>query len=368
MSFRNSDRSNSITSSSISDDGSDDANEYYYDEFDEYMKKISNETFTKINTHIIEDDIVKLYNYYFIDNLPKKLSSSHIIENVVLCLYNINIDGQQPFIEYFMNFDSNKGKLIFPTIQFISTENCSKHLKHYFNTSIDCVYKGFVDFENNYYLFFTFTDNSFSKERNKLFDKNNCFVTTEELLNRQKIYDIEIDEVCSRFFNNYKELCILYNNSFNKTYEIPSTGYILREKKDIEFTSVFGQLRENKDNILGPYYYFNDYDNCLKRALNSKKSYGIVRNIMFLGTTKVLMNNINDSVIISQYKIDYLKRNNLNKIVLNRLTDYEGLWTNDNDSIYIGNIDLDDGSKFTEGPLWVVKNYDQFVSLDYKII
>ena len=127
-------------------------------------------------------------------------------------------------------------------------------------------------------------------------------------------------------------------------------------------------MRENKDNILGPYYYFNDYDNCLKRALNSKKSYGIVRNMMFLGTTKVLMNNINDSVIISQYKIDYLKRNNLNKIVLNRLTDYEGLWTNDNDSIYIGNIDLDDGSKFTEGPLWVVKNYDQFVSLDYKII
>ena len=51
-----------------------------------------------------------------------------------------------------------------------------------------------------------------------------------------------------------------------------------------------------------------------------------------------------------------------------RLTDYDGLWSKNYDSVYIGKVELDNGDKFEEGPLIAIKNYNQQVPLSYHYI
>ena len=51
-----------------------------------------------------------------------------------------------------------------------------------------------------------------------------------------------------------------------------------------------------------------------------------------------------------------------------RITDYDGKWTEDYDSVYLGKVELDDGNFIKETPLIVVKNYNQQYPLSYHYI
>ena len=46
-----------------------------------------------------------------------------------------------------------------------------------------------------------------------------------------------------------------------------------------------------------------------------------------------------------------------------RLSDRDGLWVTEYDSIYIGPLELDNGEMFKEGPMWVLKNHEQQLPL-----
>jgi hypothetical protein len=51
-----------------------------------------------------------------------------------------------------------------------------------------------------------------------------------------------------------------------------------------------------------------------------------------------------------------------------RITDYDGIWTKDYDSVYLGRIELDDGTFYKESPLYVVKDFNQQYPLSYHYI
>ena len=51
-----------------------------------------------------------------------------------------------------------------------------------------------------------------------------------------------------------------------------------------------------------------------------------------------------------------------------RITDYDGLWSRNYDSCFIGNIKLDNGDILQDTPIFVVKKYEQHYSLSYHLI
>jgi hypothetical protein len=48
-----------------------------------------------------------------------------------------------------------------------------------------------------------------------------------------------------------------------------------------------------------------------------------------------------------------------------RLSDHDGNWTKDYDSYYIGKLELDNGMVFPDGPLWVIKKYEQQIPVSF---
>ena len=88
-----------------------------------------------------------------------------------------------------------------------------------------------------------------------------------------------------------------------------------------------------------------------------------------MGATKVSLNYPGDGIDESLYKSQKLKENeNQREMQTMRITDYDGNWCDEHDSIYIGKLELDDGRVLAEGPHWVVKEYDQQTPLSFHYI
>lgn len=150
---------------------------------------------------------------------------------------------------------------------------------------------------------------------------------------------------------------------------------------------------------MGPYFYFTNFTNAIKDALynlvNSKDSSakqikndtifksitekinvvsrkcGIVRFALFLGLTKYIENSPNDNIDESQIKLQRLEDNNLDQQherLTMRISDYDGQWADTYDSCYLGDIELDNGEKIQNSPLFVLKEYIQQIPLSYHYI
>ena len=76
------------------------------------------------------------------------------------------------------------------------------------------------------------------------------------------------------------------------------------------------------------------------------------------------MNYPEDEEDDSQYRSNIIADNNENAQI-NRITDHDGIWSYNYNSVYIGKLLLDNGKFIKDTPLWVVKNYDQQTSLSY---
>jgi hypothetical protein len=98
-----------------------------------------------------------------------------------------------------------------------------------------------------------------------------------------------------------------------------------------------------------------------------KNKGGIVRFALFEGLTKVILNNVSDSIDESMLKRELINNNLYENLTL-RITDYNGNWAKNYDSVYVGDIELDNGEKMKNTPIYVVKKYEQQISLSYHFI
>ena len=78
---------------------------------------------------------------------------------------------------------------------------------------------------------------------------------------------------------------------------------------------------------------------------------------------KVVLNYPEDPNDESKIKMEKIE-DNYEKLTV-RITDYDGKWAEKYDSIFIGNIELDNGEKIKNAPIYVIKNYEQQVPLSY---
>jgi len=345
------------------------------------------------------------YNYaikHFLVKDSALFFDPKLYEKVIICVYSISTNGKYPFIQYLL---SNNGfeNMCLPRLNIfkaLGKDQLINYTKVYlsgmigvenfeeFNKKIE--YNGYYEFEQNIYLFFDITNCSVCIDNNY----SSCpliFALIDEIINHCKICNMQISEETTHFFITNDSLNYLYNKN-NEAYETPIVGFVGKPTPGkTHFTYIFGESPKNKSEMLGPYYYFTNFNNAIRQggwSHDYKPEYmynklitdndcgrysngGIVRFALFTGNTKYIENMPNSPNDESDIKNQRLNDSSLNRnfeIQTLRISDHNGLWTNSFDSTYLGNIELDDGSFMEDTPMIVLKEYNQQIPLSYHFI
>jgi len=347
----------------------------------------------------------KYYNYAIKNFLIKDLSlivDPTSYKQIILCIYRINISGKFPFIQYLLSNDGfNKMHLpVLPIFTKLNYENLIDYSKVFlsgalqvenfgeFNKKLE--FDGYYEYNKKLYLFFDTTNNHVNIDDTYSYS-HLMFVLADEIINYGKICNILISEDTRNFFITNGSINYLYDEN-NEAYELPIVGFVGKPTPEIiNFTYIFGESSKNKSAILGPYYYFTDFNYAIRQggwSYDYKPEYmynklitdnengrylkgGIVRFALFTGRTKYIENIPNSPNDNSETKKLRLKDSSLNKnyeIQTLRISDHDGIWAKTFDSAYLGDMELDDGSFVEETPLIVLKNYNQQIPLSFHFI
>jgi hypothetical protein len=321
--------------------------------------------------------------------------------NVYLSIYKINTSGKYPFLQFLL---TNNGLNLLslpklPVFNF-STEKLISYSKIYisgifeiqnFQNLIENIeFDGFYEYENNLYMFFD-TTNLDICIREEYSNNPVRFALVDEIINHKKVCNIPISLETVNFFTKNESINYLFDIN-NDTYEIPLVGFIGKKTpQQLNFTFIFGESPRDKLSIFGSNYYFTDFNNAVRQggwSNDYKPEYlydklitdnengryikgGLVRFALFMGKTKYIENNLdslNDQSVIKKDKLNDSTLNKKYEILTLRISDHDSIWRNDYDSIYLGNLEMDDGSYIQEHPVIVLKDYNQQLSLSYHFI
>ena len=376
------------TSSSVSEDQATTANYYYYD---------------------IESDLLKSDLENYMDTYGYETGT------INLCIYQINVSGKTPFIQYILQKYNSQHKkqpdtIKFPTFNYIRGMDIMTYCQSILDMTFICysenmtaenkgeyVYKGFTNNNNQFQLFFDCS--LYNIDVHKLYRENDLYLTLmDEMVNHQSICNFKIDQEVVDFFMNHPNFVYLVDAD-EYYIETPIVAYAGCNYNQLEFSSIFGISTSKPESLMGPYYYFTDYQNAIKAGgwankeiqnklkkssqNTSQKSTqkmvdydehgrfikgGLIRFAIFPGNTKVTTNCLDNSTDKSQITQNMLEldsstmeyKNARNTI---RFSDRDALWTQKYDSVYVGPMELDNGDTYQEAPMWVLKDYEQQIPL-----
>jgi len=357
----------------------------------------------------LENDKDKLFFTYEALNLLNDIDELENIEiyskntEILLVPFKLNLNGKSPFNtimlfnEYneWLNFAcmnnvynviENKDMLL-SSIQcylysmFITYKN-KNIMQIEFDDFVKKVeFKGFYFFKGKFYIFIDLTRveiNISLVSRDELY----WFALIDEITNKKNVCDIRIHEDVVDFFLQNNEFIFL-RDANQKTIEVPSVVYSEKTENKLFFNFVFGNVPCDNNSILGPGYYFTDYNNAIYQIclfLNSNQEIinwkniksGIVRYALFLGDSLVKLNYPNDAIDqsdVKRSKLELEERNNnsYEKMTL-RISDYDSTWKEQYDSVFLGKIELDDGKLLKNTPLYICKDFYSHVPLSYHYI
>ena len=342
------------------------------------------------------------YNLKAKDSLLLDLPRGSIYyDNVYIAAYTINTDGECPFIRYLLTNSKVEPQLKFPRVPLFSNLNTSNlinytqvalfgllMLEDYELFSAATHFTGFLESNNNLYMFFDIT--KLNLRLDDVYKSNHLWLALmDEIVNHKCLCDIKMDHSLVNLFLCNEDLLFLVNEN-NENYQIPVVCYAGKPVSKLNFTFIFGEPKRDKNSILGPFYYFTDFNNAIKDGVSSenrKVEYkkttlltdgnngdytegGIIRFAVFVGNTKYIENKPNDPNDESDTKYERLQDENLDQNMERltmRISDHDGNWARNYDSAYLGCIELDNGT-FIDKPYLVVKNYKQQVSLSYHLV
>jgi hypothetical protein len=315
-------------------------------------------------------------------DLPREIMH---YDNVYVCGYTINIDGEHPFIRYLLTNSKLDPKLKFPRVPLFSNLNTPDLINYtqvclfgllmseeYELFSQATHFTGFFESNNNLYVFFDIT--KLSLRIDDIYKNNHLWLTlVDEIVNQKCLCDIKIDYSLINFFLSNDKFCFLVDAD-GESFEIPVVCYVGKPTSKLNFTFIFGEPKRDKNSIFGPYYYFTDFNNAIKGCSWSENSQyiegGIIRFAVFTGNTKYIENDQDDppdeSDIKYQRLLDETLDQNMERLTM-RISDHDGNWARNYDSIYLGCVELDNGT-FIDKPLLVVQKYKQQVPLSYHLV
>jgi hypothetical protein len=302
-------------------------------------------------------------------------------DKIYTCCYTVNNTGKHPFLNFLLTNSFIDKTLNFPDVpifkNFDSEEliNFSKFgvfsllMLNDFETFINEVeFNGYYEYLNNLYLFFDIT--KCNAQINDVYSNNNLWFTlVDEIINNKKNLNMPINQEVYNFFMNTDIFCFLCDEK-NNSYEIPIVGYVKKPENKLNFTYIFGESKTDKTGILGPYYYFTDYEKIFEDNENNENKIGTVRFALFTGKTKYIENCQNDPIDDSEIKKQRLEDNSLNQKLEQltmRISDHDGKWAENYDSAFIKNVELDNGNVF-EKTIIAIKDYEQQIPLSYHFL
>jgi len=368
--------------------------------------------YNALNDLIIDSEEIEDY----LENLK---INGNIFDCIELCFFEINTDSKyKPFLRFLLKKDTkeelcffkiNGFQLLFNTKTFLRLIDEQIRLILHETSHMIYTFHGLRNYNNKLYLFIDISEMKILL--NDVYKTNDkWFVLIDEIMNIKSVCDIEIHSDVTDFFQYNPEFLFLQDEK-NENIETPIVAYVGKEEKQLEFTYMFGQIKnpfpllervdqnqlselkttQNQQNMLGSYFYFTDFHSAIKEGGWSKyeqheekygvfitendygkyKKGGVVRVALFIGNMLIKMNDPDDPIDESEIKKARLNNSNIDtkyESLTMRITDYDGLWTKDYDSVYLGRIELDDGSFYKESPIYVVKDFKQQYPLSYHYI
>ena len=355
---------------------------------------------------------------YLITNENEMLSiiknNSQLIEEIILVPFKINFTSTNPFNMFVLQNDIVTGKLMFPKLNMSIFDLREMYDFSIFLNMIKCylysimLTKNFENFDNNLDLkglyiwnekIYLFIDLTRVDIQSDLIYKDASYwlVLVDEIVNKKRVCNIEIDKKVTDFFLNNSDF-LYFKNSKKEQIEIPSVVYSGTQEKLLYFTYMFGKTKDDANSLLGASYYFTNYENAIRQggwSKNYTREYkygkeitenetgkyikgGIIRYALFLGECLVKENMENDDIDTSEVKKMKLEKDENNsdgrvfdyeyeKMTL-RISDYDSTWKNNYDSVFLGKIELDNGKFLLDTPLYVIKDFNNQTPLSYHII
>lgn len=341
------------------------------------------------------DGLKNLHTNMF-DSIPKNVSIGRI------CAYRVNNSKRSPFLEYLLYLNADSSALMFPELQF--DEECTSVTNEIIKMNLlltllfgRCMttsytfidyYKGYYIKENEIIIFYDLTN--MEMQLYDIYKESACwFCLVHEILNSGHMSGMKIASSAANLLTCESEYPFyVLRNELDVQYECPVVVYTGAPEKNLNFTYTFGVTKKDNNALFGPHYYFTDFDNAVNQGgwsatgkpesefdrLLTDNEYGryvkggIVRFALFLGRNKVQMNLITDGTDDSQTKKERLIDNHLDsryEANLSQISDHDGKWANDYDSIVAHKLELQDGSRLKNAPIYACKNYEQFCPLSY---
>lgn len=302
---------------------------------------------------------------YHLDSLKQTINTEK--EDIVfICIYTIQSNrSMNPYLLYLL-FNDNE-KLIFPYFKYESGELldiCSEKI----SSILDCPtnFKGFLKEGKNIYSFYQIKNDSYLP---LLIEKKEdwWFALIYEICYLKKLNTFIIDKSVTNCFINNLFLTLLYDYN-NISHEVPIPLYKGGHNNELTYLVSFGSPRSLSSRSLhGQHYNYYSYDSACRYGLwtsdfKENKPYtdnkygryikgGIVRYAVFVGNTKVFLNTNHEDIsdnILDKYR---------------KISDNKGLWASDYDSVFIGNLTLD--NYVHVGYRYTIKNNDQIDPLSY---
>ncbi len=332
--------------------------------------------------NIMEKHINSLYYEYrglaeLMKNVDAKLHGS-VIKTVYICGFYINLTSLFPFIQYLLHTNGS-GMLEFPsfdiTNRIVQDTAClieianARILEILMMDGIQVDIKstrccGFKTEDECIYIFYDFmnlkVDINIDLTRQKTWL---CLV--DEIVNTRTVCDQDVSSKTTDFLLTNTEFLFLRDKK-NIKYEVPIVGYVRCDSVKMHMIYTFGHSKSDETAILGPYYHFTSFENALQSS--NCENNGIVRFALFSGVMLVKQNhlldsvdeyNITTSIISSEYKYERLMR---------RVSDHLGLWSDNFNSVYLGQVELDDGRILKNTPYIVLKESQRHSPVSYHLV
>jgi hypothetical protein len=344
--------------------------------------------------------------------------------NVKIYLYKIDNTSSKPFLKYLLYKNPITNVFYIPNTNVTNkatSESIIHEVEKYIQTMLNkqnyskrsldnIIFKGFLlEEETIQQKYDTYNEDNEDSDNDEsivslcmFFDLSSCrwttydgllkndilwFATVDELINKRHICNFSIDNDITEFFIRNQEFLFLKDEN-NHDYEIPVVAYCGKHESSINFTYIFGNGCRETDTIFGNYYYFTDYVQAIREggwSINGEHEYkygkliteneygkykrgGIIRVALFMGKNKMVENLAEDkSIDNSEIKQIRLQDEQLHKKeqLLMRITDYDGKWSKEYDSVFLPELLLDNGTKLENTPIMVVKNHEQQQPLSY---
>ena len=336
-------------------------------------------------------------------------NNSQEIDEIILVPFKINLTFSNPFNLFVLQNNVSTGKLIFPFLNlsifdfdvlyeysiFLNMVKCYLYsimlTNNFENFDSNIDFKGLYLHNEKIYLFIDLT--RVDIQRDLIYkDASYWLVLVDEIVNKKRVCNIEIDKKVTDFFLNNSDF-LYFKNSKKEQIEIPSVVYSGTQEKLLYFTYMFGKTKDYANSLLGTSYYFTNYENAIRQggwSKNYTREYkygkeitenetgkyikgGIIRYALFLGECLLKENMENDDIDMSEVKNMKMEKDNnecdyeYEKMTL-RISDYDATWKNNYDSVFLGKIELDNGKLLLDTPMYVIKDFNNQTPLSYHII